>query len=97
MGEFSPIKINIRDKNNRPTSTTINFHICKYYCERLAIFANVHINPNRKEIQQVTQHFINITQKSGIRLTKDQIEKRLLHESTIATIRNYQIMMNKVY
>lgn len=96
MSKFSAIKINIKDKNNKPTSTTINFNICKHYIDRLGMVIDVDTNLNRKEMQKLIQNFVNEYQKVGLRLSKDQIEQRLLHESTIATVRNYQIMMSKI-
>lgn len=94
MNEFSAIKVNFRDKNKKPTSTTINFNICKYYCERLGTESDFNTDLTRKDIKKIIQFCVNNYRKDNPNITKDYIEQRLLHESTIATIRNYIQMIN---
>ena len=97
MKKPTPIKVNFRDKNNNPTSTTLNFNICQYYCERIGVLHNLNTNLERKTIQDVIQNFVNFLRKENNKINKDMIEKRLLKESTIATVENYKEMNRQYY
>lgn len=78
---FKPIKVNFRDENKRPTSTSLNFNICYFFCECIAkLNGEIKNKPDRKTIEKMTQKMVNNYAEKLSMLSKDIIEQELLKD-----------------
>ena len=93
---FKQIKVNFRDENKRPTSTSLNFNICYFFCECIIrLNGQSKSDIERKVIEITIQKMVNDYSKR-LELSKNRIEQELLKDSNRMILEYDKALKNKI-